>query len=88
MGGGPNRRTVENISLGSENSDEVVRQHTFGRLTMGMLYTVRAICMLSRFVQCVCCHSIIQNMLLCNRALMDDYVRTSESKTFRDILYS
>ena len=38
---------MENISLGSENSDEVVRQHTFGRLTMGMLYTVGAMCMLS-----------------------------------------
>ena len=45
VGGGPNRRSVENISLGSGSSLSSfgkggIRQHTFQRLTMGKLYTV------------------------------------------------
>ena len=45
VGGGPNRRSVENISLGSGSSLSSfakggVRHHTFQKLTMGKLYTV------------------------------------------------
>ena len=39
VGGGPNRRSVENISLGSFGKGGA-RQHTFHKLTMGKLYTV------------------------------------------------
>ena len=44
VGGGPNRRSVENISLGSRSLGSFgkggARQHTFHKLTMGKLYTV------------------------------------------------
>ena len=51
VGGGPNRRSVENVSLGSlpgSLGKGGVRQHTFHKLTMGRLYTV---CKLSEDVQ-------------------------------------
>ena len=49
VGGGPNRRSVENISLGSGRPPgEGVHRHTFQKLTMGRLYTVckKCICII------------------------------------------
>ena len=40
VGGGPNRRSVENISLSGFGNLGGIRKHTFQKLTMGKLYTV------------------------------------------------